>query len=405
MPEKKNQHLVPACYLRRFEADVSEMQKFNPNYSSGIYVNDNNLTSRWKLRSVTHKSLTRPYFYNLPEDNPKVPLIENFLSVIEGSYKKYSEEIINGIINNENMSFMSYFVTLQFMRVESFLESIQSSFDKAGESMDSFSGGNYHSSTMKDIAKKQLTEVDLGHILYPNAAIIYNNTNFPFVTSDNPVVRRQVNVVDARKIIPARYLHIEKNESREFSLFFMPLSPAVAYISCEMVIFKEKLIYFDDDLENIFYLNYYSIVNSYKKVYSSVIEPIKGEKQLSEYLSSKSGTIFKITHDRSHDSYYPSSKLSAVIGQVVRYIEEIERQRDSIIVSEGFDTLKIRAKIIVGRDGNIEQVKALRNLNSHLHRVEIITYDQLLKVSERILGMFDVVASLPQEESCEDIPF
>lgn len=294
MPEKKNQHLVPACYLRRFEADVSEMQKFNPNYSSGIYVNDNNLTSRWKLRSVTHKSLTRPYFYNLPEDNPKVPLIENFLSVIEGSYKKYSEEIINGIINNENMSFMSYFVTLQFMRVESFLESIQSSFDKAGESMDSFSGGNYHSSTMKDIAKKQLTEVDLGHILYPNAAIIYNNTNFPFVTSDNPVVRRQVNVVDARKIIPARYLHIEKNESREFSLFFMPLSPAVAYISCEMVIFKEKLIYFDDDLENIFYLNYYSIVNSYKKVYSSVIEPIKGEKQLSEYLSSKSGTIFKI---------------------------------------------------------------------------------------------------------------
>ncbi|MEZ8014050.1 MULTISPECIES: Shedu anti-phage system protein SduA domain-containing protein [unclassified Vibrio] len=111
------------------------------------------------------------------------------------------------------------------------------------------------------------------------------------------------------------------------------------------------------------------------------------------------------TYDRSHDSYYPSSKLSAVIGQVVRYIEEIERQRDSIIVSEGFDTLKIRAKIIVGRDGDAEQIKALRNLNSHLHRIEIITYDQLLKVSERILSMFDV-ATLPRKEGIsEDIPF
>ncbi|MBP0047498.1 DUF4238 domain-containing protein [Marinobacterium sp. AK62] len=294
VPEKKNQHLVPACYLRRFEADVSEMRKSNPNYSSGIYVNDNNLSSGWKLRSVTHKSLTRPYFYNLPEDNPKDPLIENFLSVIEGKYKKYSEEIINGTINNENMSFMSYFVTLQFMRVESFLESIQSSFDKAGEWMDSFSGGNYHSSAMRDVAKKQLTEIDLGHVLHPNAAIIYNNANFPFVTSDNPVIRRHVNIVDAREIIPERYLHIENNESREFLFFLMPLSPAVVYISCEVVKFKEGLIYSDNDLENIFYINFYSIVNSYKKVYSSVIEPIKGEKQLSEYLSSKNGTIFKI---------------------------------------------------------------------------------------------------------------
>lgn len=119
----------------------------------------------------------------------------------------------------------------------------------------------------------------------------------------------------------------------------------------------------------------------------------------------KAFTDSLFTYDRSHDSYYPSSKLSAVIGQVVRYIEEIERQRDSIIVSEGFDTLKIRAKIIVGRDGNSEQVKALRNLNSHLHRIEIITYDQLLKVSERILGIFDVAVSSSTKDSCEDIPF
>lgn len=133
-----------------------------------------------------------------------------------------------------------------------------------------------------------------------------------------------------------------------------------------------------------------------RKTVDDYVEIIEIKRAFSEAL---------FTYDRSHDSYYPSSKLSAVIGQVVRYIEEIERQRDSIIVNEGFDTLKIRAKIIVGRDGSTEQIKALRNLNSHLHRIEIITYDQLLKVSERILGMFDVVALPPNQESCEDIPF
>lgn len=294
MPEKKNQHLVPACYLQRFEADVSEMQKSNPNYSSGIYINDSRLISGWKLRSVTHNTFTRPYFYNLPEDDPREPLVENWLSVIEGNYKKYSDEIIEGNINNVNMSFISYFVTLQFMRVEAFLESFQGGLDKVAEWMDLFDGGDNHKEAVKDIAKRQLPEIDFGNVLHPHSAIIYNKTNFPFVTSDNPVVRRQVNIVDARKIIPSRYLQIERNESNEFSLFFMPLSPAVAYISCEMIKLKKNLIYSDDDLENIFYLNFFSIVNSYKKVYSSVIEPIKGEETLSEYLSSQSGTIVKI---------------------------------------------------------------------------------------------------------------
>ena len=64
----------------------------------------------------------------------------------------------------------------------------------------------------------------------------------------------------------------------------------MAYVSCEILGFCERLIYSDSDLENIFYLNYFSIINSYEKVYSSVIEPIKGGK----HLSSKSGTIVKI---------------------------------------------------------------------------------------------------------------
>ncbi|TNJ34131.1 DUF4238 domain-containing protein, partial [Chlorobaculum thiosulfatiphilum] len=139
-------------------------------------------------RTVNHKTLTRSYFYNLPEDNPKKPLIENFLSMVEGDYVKYSKEIIEESTNNENMSFMSYFVILQFMRVEAFLESFQSSFDKVAEWADMYVGGNSYKTAFKDIAKRQLLETDLGDILYLHSVIIYNKTDFPFITSDNPVV-------------------------------------------------------------------------------------------------------------------------------------------------------------------------------------------------------------------------
>ncbi|HFD32386.1 MAG TPA: DUF4263 domain-containing protein [Gammaproteobacteria bacterium] len=108
-------------------------------------------------------------------------------------------------------------------------------------------------------------------------------------------------------------------------------------------------------------------------------------------------------HDPSHDSYYPSSKLSPVIGQVTRYIEEVERNRDSILAKDGFDTLKIRARVIVGRDGSTEHQVALRNFNAHLHRIEIITYDQLLRIAERVLSMFSSGAEV--QEADDEIPF
>jgi hypothetical protein len=113
-------------------------------------------------------------------------------------------------------------------------------------------------------------------------------------------------------------------------------------------------------------------------------------------------------HDQSHDSYYPSSKLSPAIGQVVRYIEEVDRHRDSIIAEDGCDPLKIRARIIIGRDGDEHQIRALRNLNAHLHGIEVLTFDQLLRIGEQVLSVFrigatgSVVAAVGAED---DLPF
>jgi hypothetical protein len=109
-------------------------------------------------------------------------------------------------------------------------------------------------------------------------------------------------------------------------------------------------------------------------------------------------------HDTSHDSYYPSARLSPVIGQVIRYIEEVERNRDSILAKDCADTLKIRARVIIGRDGSDEHQAALRNFNAHLHRIEIITYDQLLRIAERVLSVFSTSGENHDVEE-DEIPF
>jgi len=117
-----------------------------------------------------------------------------------------------------------------------------------------------------------------------------------------------------------------------------------------------------------------------------------------------------LLYDKSHDSYYPSAKLSLVIGQVMRYIEELDRSRNAIISTDRCDSLKVRARVIIGRDGNEKHQVALRNLNAHLHRIEIITFEQLVRIAERVISVFEreteeKESEFVEQEGNEGMPF
>jgi hypothetical protein len=101
------------------------------------------------------------------------------------------------------------------------------------------------------------------------------------------------------------------------------------------------------------------------------------------------GGVPLLLHDPSHDSHYPRAELSKVVGQVQKYIEVLDADRDRIKARDGEDTAKIRAKIIIGRDGDADQSAALRRFNGHLHRMEVLTYDQLLRIAERVVGYLE----------------
>lgn len=294
MAMKKNQHLVPVCYLKNFQCRITNESDNRKGSDGAIYVSNNKLSSGWKMRGLKHNSFVESYFYNIEGDDPNHPQIEDFLAKVEFNYPRNFKEIENGKIDNDNMSFMSYFTMIQFIRVEVFIKSMQDTFDKVAMYIDGFCGTNEHSLLFKDIVKKQIVSLDLGGVIHPYSTIVYNDTNFPFITSDNPVVNRAVNVNDLLKVIPKEYVVDHGNNSDEFNFIFFPLSPKIAYVSYKLLSTKDKIIISEASIANVFYLNLFSIYNSHKNIYSPIDEPIKGERELSIYLSSERGFIVKI---------------------------------------------------------------------------------------------------------------
>ncbi len=94
--------------------------------------------------------------------------------------------------------------------------------------------------------------------------------------------------------------------------------------------------------------------------------------------------IYKTDQENRSRPHY-CRELSDAIAQVIDYTDKIESEKYSIYFNEQEDVGKIRAKIIIGRDADEEQKRSLRNLNSALHGIEILTYDQLLRVAKKSL--------------------
>jgi len=107
--------------------------------------------------------------------------------------------------------------------------------------------------------------------------------------------------------------------------------------------------------------------------------------------------------DDSHQSYYAGVALSRVVGQVEKYLEDIDASRYEIRFRDDEDPNKVRAKIIIGRDGDREQLQALRRFNGHLHRIEVLTFDQLSRVAGQVISYLQKLVPNARHEAASDV--
>ncbi len=93
---------------------------------------------------------------------------------------------------------------------------------------------------------------------------------------------------------------------------------------------------------------------------------------------------------RHHDKWIVSAEVNDAVNQAAHYISEIEANRSDLLRRRHVDLYKLKAKVILGyidetETDEEEKRQALRMYNSHLHRIEVITYDELVRIGEYVI--------------------
>lgn len=102
-----------------------------------------------------------------------------------------------------------------------------------------------------------------------------------------------------------------------------------------------------------------------------------------------------LVQDTSHDTYRASSELSGAIAQVEDYIKAIESNEAEINLSEGIHMVKPRGVIVIGDEIAGPKRESLRILNSHLNRLNVYTFTDVLELGGRMVRRYEGNAELP----------
>lgn len=106
----------------------------------------------------------------------------------------------------------------------------------------------------------------------------------------------------------------------------------------------------------------------------------------------------------------PRSELSDAVAQAEGYLSLLDQESDRIWRAYGIRADKVRAIVVIGRSGDAKQLEALRRHNANRNKVEVLTFDQLLSIGQRILDI--ITSNNPRlnthsrpSVSEDDIPF
>ncbi|MFF9479696.1 Shedu anti-phage system protein SduA domain-containing protein [Streptomyces sp. NPDC014733] len=96
-------------------------------------------------------------------------------------------------------------------------------------------------------------------------------------------------------------------------------------------------------------------------------------------------------------AWVPRREVHDAVGQAINYLVGLDENRERISAEFGIDTRRANALVLIGHPlsqpeiGEREINDALRIHTSHLNRVEILTYKELIDGAERALAAGDVM--------------
>ncbi len=294
MANKKDQHIVPRCYLKQFVD--SSIEGDNSQFEAGVFVNSSALDGPWKMKGVNNGIFTKTRFYNLKSDDPDKPLVEDYLGKLESSYTSAITRLLNNEFSNEILSIFTLFAMIQFLRTERTLKAHQESWDRVASYADMFEGGERNRRLYGEISKKQLLHLAEPKTLNPiheKSGIIINSTQIPFLTSDMPVVRKSYNLEDISDVFRPLQQSRYDNDHLESIFYFMPLTPWLAYISHNSFGGEQKG--FECPHEDVISkLNDMMLLNACEYIYSFMDNPVTSLPAETELSSNTNSFLVKV---------------------------------------------------------------------------------------------------------------
>ncbi|MER6419432.1 Shedu anti-phage system protein SduA domain-containing protein [Streptomyces sp. NPDC001137] len=100
---------------------------------------------------------------------------------------------------------------------------------------------------------------------------------------------------------------------------------------------------------------------------------------------------------RYRNAWVPAAQVHEAVGQAVNYLTGLDESRERLRADFGIETRRASALVLVGHPALHPEVpeeeinEALRTFNSHVTRVEVLTYKELLDNAERSLAGEDPV--------------
>ncbi|MCX4748003.1 DUF4263 domain-containing protein [Kitasatospora sp. NBC_01287] len=95
---------------------------------------------------------------------------------------------------------------------------------------------------------------------------------------------------------------------------------------------------------------------------------------------------------KHRNAWVPTAQVHDAVGQAVNYLVGLDENRQRVRDELGIETRRASALVLIGHPALQPQVpeeeinEALRIFNTHLNRVEVLTYKELIEHAERSLG-------------------
>lgn len=116
---------------------------------------------------------------------------------------------------------------------------------------------------------------------------------------------------------------------------------------------------------------------------------VRGFSGFCDVIELKKSSMEVLVWDDSHKGFFFSKDTSAAIGQTITYLERLHAAaRRGLEDAEHIKAFYPHGTIVIGRSHDWDEAKhkALIGLNEHLHRLRVITYDQLLAIGRNVLS-------------------